>query len=323
MAGCLTTFCLPSQSFCRHRNTHAAYKRRFDEDRAAGTVPTRHDFVKLTRATVFLACRSPSAEPGHDTSSASRVRWLFVAPRMHTRQQPLNRPTSRPRVRRDGRARRFGGVSVTTSQYVGWRFQTTQTLTIDHIGAHMLSIPGNPGNIFATLVRLPSITSDPAGSPFNPDEVVATTTFRAPFPSAEVFTPFSATIAPALTRLCSAPASSAQPAKAASGMATTNPTFRQRTSRHSSSGAFPPPANLLSGEKTCRRTCELSSRHKSPSPATSTTTAPSTPLTTSSGENPRAPRPTTTRGGQTSAALRPAPAPRPTRPTPTSPSRAH
>jgi len=91
---------------------------------------------------------------------------------------------------------RFGGTNITTSQFVGWRFQTSHSLAVDHIGGHLLSFPDEPGNIFAALVRLPSIDSVPMGAPFNPDEIVATTTFRPPFPSAEVFTPLSTMLAP-------------------------------------------------------------------------------------------------------------------------------
>ena len=91
---------------------------------------------------------------------------------------------------------RIGGTSITTSQFVGWRFQTSQTLAVDHIGGHLLSFPDEPGDIFAALVRLQSIDSVPTGAPFDPEEVVATSTFRPPFPSAEVFTPLSAMLAP-------------------------------------------------------------------------------------------------------------------------------
>jgi hypothetical protein len=91
---------------------------------------------------------------------------------------------------------RFGGSSITTVQYIGWRFQTNQTLAVDHIGGHLLSIPDVPGNLFGAIIRLPSITSIPIGAPFDPSEIVATTTFRAPFPSAEVFTPLSTTLTP-------------------------------------------------------------------------------------------------------------------------------
>lgn len=95
-----------------------------------------------------------------------------------------------------GAAGRLGGSSITTVQYIGWRFQTSETLAVDHIGGHLLSVPDVPGNLFAAFIRLPSITSIPVGAPFDPSETVATTTFRAPFPSAEVFTPLSTTLTP-------------------------------------------------------------------------------------------------------------------------------
>jgi hypothetical protein len=91
---------------------------------------------------------------------------------------------------------RFGGTSVATSQYVGWRFETSETLNVDHVGGHLLSFPEEPGDIFAAIVRLQSINSVPIGAPFTEEEIVATTTFRPPFPSAEVFTPLSATLTP-------------------------------------------------------------------------------------------------------------------------------
>lgn len=91
---------------------------------------------------------------------------------------------------------RFGGTSITTVQYIGWRFQTDQTLDVNHIGGHLLSVPDVPGDLFAAIIRLPSITSIPIGAPFDPSEIVATTLFRATFPSAEVFTPLSTTLSP-------------------------------------------------------------------------------------------------------------------------------
>jgi hypothetical protein len=91
---------------------------------------------------------------------------------------------------------RIGGTSITTSQFVGWRFETSQTLDVERIGGHLLSFPDETGDIFAALVRLQSISSVPMGAPFTPEEVVATTTFRPPFPSAEVYTPLSATLTP-------------------------------------------------------------------------------------------------------------------------------
>ena len=95
-----------------------------------------------------------------------------------------------------GNAGRIGGTSITNSQFVGWRFETDLPLEIERVGGHLLSFPDVQGDIFAALVRLPSVESVPLGAPFTTEEVIATTTFRPPFPSSEVFTPFSATIPP-------------------------------------------------------------------------------------------------------------------------------
>lgn len=95
-----------------------------------------------------------------------------------------------------GATGRIGGTSVTTAQFVGWRFQTDQTLAVDRVGGHLLSFPDRPGDIFAALVRLQSINSVPLGAPFTPEEVVATTTFRPPFPSDEVLVPLAAPLTP-------------------------------------------------------------------------------------------------------------------------------
>jgi hypothetical protein len=91
---------------------------------------------------------------------------------------------------------RIGGTSVTTAHYVGWRFQTAQTLAVERVGGHLLSFPEEPGDIFAALVRLASIDSVPIGAPFTSEEIVATTTFRPPFPSDEVFVPLIAPLTP-------------------------------------------------------------------------------------------------------------------------------
>ncbi len=95
-----------------------------------------------------------------------------------------------------GTTGRFGGTSVTISQFVGWRFQTNEALTVDRVGGHLLSFPDEPGDIFAALVRLGSIDSVPLGAPFTAEEVIATTTFRPPFPSDEVLVPLAATLTP-------------------------------------------------------------------------------------------------------------------------------
>ena len=95
-----------------------------------------------------------------------------------------------------GATQKFSGTSVTEGQFVGWRFQTTESLAVQQVGGHLLSIPDQPGDIFAALVRLQSIDSVPIGVPFNADEVVATTTFRPSFPSDEVLVPLATTLSP-------------------------------------------------------------------------------------------------------------------------------
>jgi hypothetical protein len=91
---------------------------------------------------------------------------------------------------------RDGGASVTNVQYIGWRFELAETLQVEQVGGHMLSLPDKPGDIFAALVRLVSIDSFPLGAPFTSEEVVATTLFRPNFPSDEILTPLSAELTP-------------------------------------------------------------------------------------------------------------------------------
>jgi hypothetical protein len=91
---------------------------------------------------------------------------------------------------------RIGGTSITSAQWVAWRFSIDSPLAVHHVGGHLLAIPDQPGDIFAAFVRLSSVDSLPIGAPFNEDEVVATATFRPNFPSDEYITPFEATLAP-------------------------------------------------------------------------------------------------------------------------------
>ena len=95
-----------------------------------------------------------------------------------------------------GNAGRLGGASITTVQYVGWRFQVDETLEVERVGGHLLSVPDVPGDLFAAFVRLSALDAFPQGTPFTSDEVVATTLFRANFPSDEVLTPFETELTP-------------------------------------------------------------------------------------------------------------------------------
>ncbi len=95
-----------------------------------------------------------------------------------------------------GETGRIGGTSITFAQYVGWRFETETTLFVNRVGGHMLTTSDPPGDIFAAIVRLANVDEFPQGTPFNPNEIVATTTFRPTFPSSEVLTPLVAELSP-------------------------------------------------------------------------------------------------------------------------------
>lgn len=91
---------------------------------------------------------------------------------------------------------RTSGTSITPAQFVGWRFSIGEPLRVDRVGAHIYSDPFQAGEIFAALVRIDSLDAVPRGTPFTDEEVVASTTFRANFPSDEYLTPLSTVLSP-------------------------------------------------------------------------------------------------------------------------------
>jgi hypothetical protein len=90
----------------------------------------------------------------------------------------------------------ISGSSVTTAQFVGWRFQINAALDVDRIGGHLLSDPNSPGGVFAALVALDSITAVPHGAPFTAGETIATAVFQPAFPSDEIEVPLTAALQP-------------------------------------------------------------------------------------------------------------------------------
>lgn len=97
-----------------------------------------------------------------------------------------------------GTTGRIGGTSITDQQFVGWRFQVAQTFQVAEVGGHLLGFttPAEEGPIFGALIRLGSLSAFPAGAPFLPAEVVASTLFSPPFPSDEILVPLEATLEP-------------------------------------------------------------------------------------------------------------------------------
>jgi hypothetical protein len=81
------------------------------------------------------------------------------------------------------------GRPIDASNFLGWRFQTTTTMGLSHVGGHLRGISGT---LFVAVVSLPSATAMPQGAPFVGGEVVASTTFTAPIPSDEILVPLSA-----------------------------------------------------------------------------------------------------------------------------------
>ncbi len=90
---------------------------------------------------------------------------------------------------------KLGGTSVTAVHFSGWRFSIDTPLAVERVGGHLLGDLA-PGQVFAALVALDSIDAMPHGSPFTPEEVVATALLQPQFPSDEVSVPLSATLLP-------------------------------------------------------------------------------------------------------------------------------
>lgn len=92
----------------------------------------------------------------------------------------------------------FGGFSVSTNNFLGWRFQVDSTLQVTEIGGHFFTFTepnfGN-GSIFGAIVPLSTSTALPKGNPFLLEEVLSAITFNPGFPSRDVAVPLSVTLA--------------------------------------------------------------------------------------------------------------------------------
>jgi hypothetical protein len=97
-----------------------------------------------------------------------------------------------------GATGQIGGTSVTAQQFVGWRFQVAQRFAVAEVGGHLLGFidPGSSGPIFAALIRLAAPQALPAGAPFLPAEIMASSTFMPPFPSDEILVSMQVTLDP-------------------------------------------------------------------------------------------------------------------------------
>lgn len=92
------------------------------------------------------------------------------------------------------------GFSCATSifdlQYLGSRFHLDRTVNVTAVGGHLSGTGFANQQIFAAIISLASPTALPIGNPFDPGELVATTTFDPGRPGSDVRTPLAATLAP-------------------------------------------------------------------------------------------------------------------------------
>jgi len=91
-----------------------------------------------------------------------------------------------------------GGIAIQSSQFLGSRFHIEDAMTITRVGGHLTSGQnGAGGEIFAAIVQLAGPDAFPAGLPFAPGEVLATTLIPVPVGlSADVRVPLSVTLQP-------------------------------------------------------------------------------------------------------------------------------
>lgn len=90
----------------------------------------------------------------------------------------------------------FGGLALSSGQFLGSRFHIDAPVEVTDIGGHLATIPG-VGNelLFGAIVSLAGPTALPSGAPFD-RTLVALTTFKADFPSTDFLTPLSVTLPP-------------------------------------------------------------------------------------------------------------------------------
>jgi hypothetical protein len=90
----------------------------------------------------------------------------------------------------DGQA---GGIALLSTQFLGARFEVDDTLQVQSVGGDIVAIAG--GSLFAAIIPLNSLSALPSG-PLGSLDVIAETTFTAPFPGGDVSVPLSATLEP-------------------------------------------------------------------------------------------------------------------------------
>ena len=90
----------------------------------------------------------------------------------------------------DGQA---GGIALLPTQFLGARFEVANTVEVQSVGGDIVGIASGP--LFAAIIPLSSLSALPSG-PLSSLDVIAETTFTAPFPGGDVSVPLSVTLEP-------------------------------------------------------------------------------------------------------------------------------
>ena len=86
-----------------------------------------------------------------------------------------------------------GGSAVSLNQFLGVRFELTETVETQLVGGHFFA---GSGTIFAALVALDGLTDFPDSSDLTTADVIGTSLLAPPLPSHDVFAPLSVVLNP-------------------------------------------------------------------------------------------------------------------------------
>jgi hypothetical protein len=92
-----------------------------------------------------------------------------------------------------GPAGQGAGLPLSSTNFVGWRFNLTTPLAVTQVGGH---VGGVTGTLFAAIIPLTAIDALPTGAPFDATATYPHTTFIAPQSTADVRTPLAAVLQP-------------------------------------------------------------------------------------------------------------------------------
>ena len=92
------------------------------------------------------------------------------------------------------------GAGISSTQFIGGRFELTSVAQITGIGGHFFTPPGSNGQMFGVLIQLDSLSSLPTGDPFDSTDlsriVLSTVVTVSSSSSVDYIFPVSVTLQP-------------------------------------------------------------------------------------------------------------------------------